>query len=290
MRDIAESAAASIREGDLEGLKILLERDLELDEIVADEDATYTLLQFSAKHGRRDIFGHLLEQGADIGATGSDRASCAFLAVESGMEGADDLACLALDAGAGGSWTNDKGHTLAHVATDYHADKTLAKLLQLGLDPNVRDAQGCTPLHRAAADRMHAVLILFNAGADLEARDDRGRTPLQLASANCWAYGVHALRALGASAAGAASFKDNIDSCLMMSPLANAALSQEPRILLRSAQLHPEQDLGRLKEEIPEVFSGDLAGAAWSVTREMLLSLQAQQQTRGALALAGARP
>ncbi|KAL4772881.1 ankyrin repeat-containing domain protein [Aspergillus nidulans var. acristatus] len=78
--------------------------------------------------------------------------------------------------------TDSNGNTLLHAAVQsLRAKEATQELLNLGLDPNQRNNDGCTPLHLLdmPADGLRDVLnILCAAGADLEAKDHKGRTPL----------------------------------------------------------------------------------------------------------------
>lgn len=75
-----------------------------------------------------------------------------------------------------------------HMSTDYaifnaaekNDSRALKKLLDSGIDPNVRDYdRGATPLHLAAnKGHVEAIEILIDAGADVNATNNRGRTPI----------------------------------------------------------------------------------------------------------------
>jgi len=67
----------------------------------------------------------------------------------------------------------------------------MTALLDAGANPNGKDIDGKTALHRIAyesrghvADRGHASTLLFR-GADIEARDNTGATPLHAAVTKC---------------------------------------------------------------------------------------------------------
>ncbi len=75
-----------------------------------------------------------------------------------------------------------KGNTLLHRAVANHrvGNKVVSELLELGLDPNQRNNEGCQAIHMISwFDVLQEVLdMLLPAGADLEARDYQGRTLL----------------------------------------------------------------------------------------------------------------
>jgi ankyrin repeat protein len=59
----------------------------------------------------------------------------------------------------------------------------IARAIQAGVPPNVRDREGRTALHVAVEEvHLFAVMMLLAKGADPRARDRSGRTPLHLAA------------------------------------------------------------------------------------------------------------
>ncbi|WP_419241414.1 ankyrin repeat domain-containing protein [Cardinium endosymbiont of Nabis limbatus] len=91
------------------------------------------------------------------------------------------------------------GKTLLHFAAvlkdekdskDEKSDKIVEQLLRLGLDPNAKDRNGCTPLHYAVQNKdankdanKDVVGILLHAGADIEKKDNERKTPLDCVDA-----------------------------------------------------------------------------------------------------------
>jgi ankyrin repeat protein len=73
-------------------------------------------------------------------------------------------------------------HRLVAWAVDHGRGSTLRALLEVGLDPDVRDEAGRPPLQLAvAAGSLELVETLLAAGARVDARDYDGRTPLEAA-------------------------------------------------------------------------------------------------------------
>ena len=68
---------------------------------------------------------------------------------------------------------------LMHHVAGVGPPKTMKFLMENGEDPEIRDTEGRTGLHRAAAyNGADMVDFPFRSGANMRARDDRGETPL----------------------------------------------------------------------------------------------------------------
>ena len=67
-----------------------------------------------------------------------------------------------------------------HAAVGYSGSREMvAALARAGADPNAKDAERATPLHRAAKWGLAEVIVaLIDAGADPDARDKNEQTPL----------------------------------------------------------------------------------------------------------------
>ncbi len=71
------------------------------------------------------------------------------------------------------------GSSLVTIATFYGRAETVEMLLNTGADPNLKNADGGTPLHVAIfMGRAEPTRLLLEAGADQDAKDANGQTPL----------------------------------------------------------------------------------------------------------------
>lgn len=97
-----------------------------------------------------------------------------------------------IEAGAKVAAANRRGAQALHYAADGDPSsarwnptaqaETISALIAAGADPNARDKNGVTPLHRAVRTRSAAaVAALLEGGADMTAKNGSGSTPLALA-------------------------------------------------------------------------------------------------------------
>lgn len=94
-----------------------------------------------------------------------------------------------------------QAETPLHRAASFGPTSEVRELLRAGGNPNARDEDALTPLHRAAMRNPDPVVIrlLIAAGADANARNLDSFTPLHLAGANPSAEVVRALIQAGAN-------------------------------------------------------------------------------------------
>ncbi len=129
----------------------------------------------------------LLQHGVAIGGAG--RIACTLALALEDASGAEVLELVDAMIEHGGDWCGVAAgqRSALHLAVAAREVRLAARLLELGADPNARDAQGATPLHEtlhlAPMDAAPLLKHLIRAGADPEIATATGETPLGLALA-----------------------------------------------------------------------------------------------------------
>ncbi len=79
-------------------------------------------------------------------------------------------------------WANQIGQTGLHVASLHGNLEAMQAMLEAGINVNITNQRGSTPLHFAAnahANAREACVMLLNAGADFSIPDLRGTLPYE---------------------------------------------------------------------------------------------------------------
>jgi ankyrin repeat protein len=157
-----------------------------------------TPLMLAAAHSHEAAVRYLIDQGEDVRATDKAGDETIFYAAK----GSPEILQKLLQAGADFRSINNQGLSLLQVAAMEGRPETVRFLLGLGLDPNVTDGHGRTPLHHAVGFKgesgVQAVQALVAHGARTNVQDRGGRTPLMIAARSGGSESVRILLRAGA--------------------------------------------------------------------------------------------
>jgi ankyrin repeat protein len=126
-----------------------------------------TAYAIATLHGNSEIAAWLLRHGAKDELSTLDR----FISACTSGDRARTVAMLAANPALRNQLRTEH-HLLTHVPAERGDSKVLATMLECGFDPNAKDSNGVTTLHRAAmAGRADAVRVLLEHGAFVNALD-----------------------------------------------------------------------------------------------------------------------
>lgn len=171
------------RNGNSSGLSSCLAAGAPID---ARNEEGRTALLIAADFNRSDAVNVLLSAGANVDAQGDDGMTALMLALCNGRQ---DIADALLDGGADVTLHNKEGKTCAHLmpwgawVSGGPSGPFVEKLVQLGLDINVTDEAGETPLVGATCyGSVELLEQMIALGARIDCRDRGGDTLLHWAT------------------------------------------------------------------------------------------------------------
>lgn len=143
-----------------------------------------TPLHVAAVSGTESVAGLLLERGADINAADWEGMTPLLVAAERSRT---PMVRWLLNRGASFTAVDKKGSTVLHIAAESHRCNgdvsTVGLLLGKGIDIDVKDSHGKTPLNRAASSGIDEMVSeLLRHGAQIEACNGTGVRPLHFAA------------------------------------------------------------------------------------------------------------
>jgi ankyrin repeat protein len=155
-------------------------------DVNAKNEQGWTALHWAAHYGREEIAELLIAKGVDVNAKKDGGETPLDTAIRRKKP---EVADLLRKHGGKTATVPDTPFTIHHAA-EAGSIKTIKQHLVDGVDVNVKDPRGMTPLHFATGwDHKESVELLIDADADVNAKDDEGRTPLDLAIRNSnWSH------------------------------------------------------------------------------------------------------
>jgi|GEM_PF-3293281 len=180
------------KEGDLDGLRKLLESGVPID---IQDSSGRTALHVAAAFGHKNVVQHLLHQGAEVSSRDSSGSTPLLFAA---WHGHGQIARLLLDSGAqpneGPESKDEAGRTYTDLPLEVaavHGDLDLVKaLVEKGADVNAHGGLDNASIHggrtalMAAAGNGHLDVVesLLSKGANIEAVTSGGQTALMAAA------------------------------------------------------------------------------------------------------------
>lgn len=154
--------------------ELLAQKEVKVNEV---DSSNNTPLLLAARNGHVAVVKTLILHKADLNHLNEDKVNALQLAVESGNEA---LVKLLIAGGADITLRNDIEQGLLHLAPSREVGEIL---MAMGADPDVKDAEGVTPLHHATMrGDLPLLTLLIEFNADVNRADNGGLTPLHLAA------------------------------------------------------------------------------------------------------------
>lgn len=175
-----QDVLTAIKEGNLEQVKSLLEKQPDLVKMDLGDGAT--LLHLAAHYGQKKIAAVLIKKG--INPNGTDTYGRTALHYAFGNKNLD-FSKMLIDNGANIDCQNVWGRTLAYGAARSGYIEGIRFLIRQGSDINKQDEYGKSPLHAAVDTKQAEVIeLLLKNSARINAGDKWNQTPLFTAVSN----------------------------------------------------------------------------------------------------------
>ena len=167
------------KKGDIDALRALLAKNPEQIDARGEYDRTPLLEALFVRQGAAARF--LLDKGADVRLQDKEGMEPLGFAVFSGDA---ELVNRIVDRGGDvNNQDNPFGWSPLHIAARFCHPEVMGVLFEKGARPDLRDAEGNTPLMAAAVGSCEACLkLLAEKGADVNSKNASGDTPLHAAA------------------------------------------------------------------------------------------------------------
>jgi hypothetical protein len=181
----AQEIFNEIRQGDMEKVKILIDKDPGL--IHTRYGGIYPLHQ-AVRHGKKEIAEFLISKGADVNKFGKDVSEFApfeFTPMTEAIRNNNiEMIKMLVAKGADAKKTTSLGESYLHFAAFLNRPELAEYFIDSGFDVNIKKSGNLTSLHIAAvAGNREVAELLIEKGADLDLRSVDGGTPLHFAMA-----------------------------------------------------------------------------------------------------------
>jgi ankyrin repeat protein len=140
----------------------------------------YTPLHYAIMSNRKLICKKFISLGADISLCTNRGQGVMHLAASSGNVYL--LTYFTKELGLDFNVRDSTGETPLHIASAEGQDTTAILLIAWSSDLNLGDSEGLTPLHMAAFSKNYRIIRhLLMSGSNISSRDSTGKTPLDIA-------------------------------------------------------------------------------------------------------------